>query len=356
MRLHPIKSIILGAVIAITLLGISALVFYNSLAFGILNFAAPIIGGFIATYFTIKPMARYGACAGIISAAAFVTFEFILGNIGLETIPFMFISSSFIFGVIAGLSGITGEIISNSGPIGKKVNKIMRGNRVIYCPQCGLKNWNSKLCRSCGENLETGKKYLKISSYKLIGFYVVLLAMAVTYFSGYYNQYYWPFTVFFFICFAILAVYEHEPDLRNKARLTLKYCPACENEKYNNKYCIKCGYNIENVVRCFKTGDNDIEMNRNYIRIYPKIYLEHNDGMPSRLAPKTFTLDKIENLRLSSCETLLSNKPCLIFDYLDKKCERPAVKERGNCIVKIKIEKKDEIKMNKILNTGIYDG
>jgi hypothetical protein len=180
--------------------------------------------------------------------------------------------------------------------------------------------------------------------------------MAITYLSGYYNQYYWPFTILFFICFALLAIYEPEPDLRNKARLTFKYCPTCENEKYNNKYCIKCGYNLEDVLGYVKTDRNDIEMNKNYIRIYPKIYLEHNDGWPSRQAPKTFTLDKIENLRLSSCETLLSSEPCLIFDYLDKKCKSPAIKERGNCIVKIKIDEKDKSEMNRILNTGIYDG
>lgn len=226
----------------------------------------------------------------------------------------------------------------------------------MYCPQCGSKSWNSKTCKSCGENLETGRKYLKTSQYKLIIFYIILLAMALTYFSGYYNIYYWPFTILFLVCFAILAIYEPEPDSGNRAAFTFKYCPTCENEKYNKKYCIKCGYNLEDVVGCIKTYRNDIEMNKYYIRIYPKIYMEQHDGLPSRLKPKTFTLNKIENLRLSSCETLLSSKPCLIFDYLDKKCKSPAIKENGTCIVKIKVEKKDEYQLNRILNTGIYDG
>jgi hypothetical protein len=228
----------------------------------------------------------------------------------------------------------------------------------MYCPQCGLRNSKSNICKSCGENLESGKNYIKHKKYHLPIFYIILLAMGVTYFSGYYNLYYWPFTIFFILCFILLGVYEPiKSDLNKNVNgpNTSQYCPKCENNNYNKKYCIKCGYNLEDVLGYFETYRNDIEMNKKYVRIYPKIYLEHNEGLASRLSSQTFTLDKIENLRLSSCETLLSNKPCLIFDYIDKKCKGPAIKQGNTCILKVKIDDKDEYKMNRIINTGFYD-
>jgi hypothetical protein len=225
----------------------------------------------------------------------------------------------------------------------------------MYCPQCGLRNSNSKICNSCGENLEHGKKYIRNTKFKLPIFYIILFAMGLVCFSGYFNRYYWPITIFSMLCLFLLALWPVNPDLNRVIGLkSSRFCPNCENTPFNKKYCIKCGYHIDDVLGYFKTYRNDIEMNKNYIRIYPKIYLEHNDGYPSRLSHITYKIDKIENIRLSSCESRFSNKNCLIFDYLDKKCKNS--KKVGDiCIVKVKIDDKDQYRINKLINAGYYD-
>jgi len=110
MRLHPVKSIIMGTIVTIAIFGISTLAFYGSWISRIALIAAPLIGGIIATYFTEKRIMRYGACTGIISGIIFVIFELFFGHIPQELAIIMFISLSVFFGVISGIGGLIVEI------------------------------------------------------------------------------------------------------------------------------------------------------------------------------------------------------------------------------------------------------
>ena len=128
------------------------------------------------------------------------------------------------------------------------------------------------------------------------------------------------------------------------------YCPKCENKNYNEKYCIKCGYNLENVLGCFSGNIGvdlyDIELNKKYINLYRHIIERAPDGpgeYHERLAPRTLSLGSIRNMRLSTCKTLLIfPKPCLKFEY-------------GRDTIEFKMSRKDLNQVGKILSTGVYD-
>ena len=114
-----------------------------------------------------------------------------------------------------------------------------------------------------------------------------------------------------------------------------------------------CGYNLKDILGYFITTNYDIEMNKNYINIYRKYASESADDVV-KSAPETFKLNKIRNLRVSSCKTLFYNKPCLKFEYVDEKCKFPARKYGDRCIVKVNIDKKNEYEISNILCMGIY--
>ncbi|MCE7699249.1 MAG: zinc ribbon domain-containing protein [Methanobacterium paludis] len=224
----------------------------------------------------------------------------------------------------------------------------------MHCPICGLKNsGNSKICKSCGKDLKGGRDHLKIARYKQVIAMtlpvVLLIIFIATTKYGYEYFQYLGYTILFIAGFSILFLETRSPSYGQHSR----YCPNCEHSNFNEKFCIKCGYNLEDILGYFITTNHDIEMNRNYINIYRKYASESADDMV-KLAPETFKLNKIRNLRVSSCKTLFSNKPCLKFEYMDEKCKSPARKHGDKCIVKMNIDKKNEYEINSILCMGIY--
>lgn len=356
MRLNPAKSILLGAIVTITILGISMLAFYSSWISGVANFTAPLLGGFTASYFTKKRIMRYGACAGIISGIIFASILILFENIPADGIIIALVSFSILFGVLAGIGGLIGEITDEN-----RRHEIKTGRRdkppsnVIYCPQCGLKDLdNSTLCISCGEDLESIRNYLKKTRYLLyisIGIalmFIISLIIAVNETStANYSSFTVPIILFILIFIPVIIGKLILTPPQNHAS---KYCPKCENKDYNKKYCIKCGYNLENVLGCFSGNIGvdlyDIELNKNYINLYRHIIERSPDGpgeYHERLPPKTILLGNIRNMHISKCKTLIVfTKPCLKFDY-------------WGGTVEFKMDKKTIDEVNKILSTGVYD-
>ena len=416
MKFHPIISIILGITAAVSIFGISMLIFgETSWIPGAVFIFAFILGGFIATYFTKIKRTRYGIYVGIIFAA--MLFILGMGSYTESDISWA-IFMPVLFSVLTGIGGFLGKIIDkNRGPNFKiedkladnmpqskkerkiakaiersnkrkaeyKTNKIEERNEqkteytsykpinsssipkvktehknkppsnVIYCPQCGLEDSNnSRLCTSCGENLKSGRNYLKTTTFLryvsialFLMFFISLIIAGNEIDLGDYSAAILPIIVIILVSITIITEKLILPRLGDHARI---YCPKCENKANDDRYCIKCGYNLENVLGCFSGNIRvdlyDIELNKNYINLYRHIIERQADGpgeYHERLAPQTLSIGGIRNMRLSKCKTLIIfTKPCLKFDY-------------WGSTVEFKMDKKTIAKVNKILSTGVYD-
>ena len=198
----------------------------------------------------------------------------------------------------------------------------------MYCPQCGLKDLdNSRLCKSCGENLETGRNYLKAAqllqytSFALFLMFIVSLIIAGSDIN--YGNYSTITVPILFIILSLSSILIEKLILPHISGHNRLYCPKCENKDHNGNYCIKCGYNLENVLGCFSGNIGvelyDIELNKNYINLYRHIIERQVDGSGEyheRLAPRTLSLGSIGNMRLSTCKTwFIFPTPCLKFEY-----------------------------------------
>lgn len=227
----------------------------------------------------------------------------------------------------------------------------------MYCPQCGLKNSsNSKYCESCGEDLEPAMKHIKNKQYTQYLIYAIALTVIIGLFSGYLMRYYWIFIILFVLYAVLMFFYGNIKSLFGSETIgehQSTYCPNCQNSDFNEKYCVKCGYNLDDILVYLRTNKNDIEVNKNYINIYP---IRYKDGERRRLDPTSYDIDKIQNIRISSCKSVLSDYKCLIFDYLDKGCNGPfAKKKEDKCVIKAKIDNYGENELDNILSTGVYE-
>ena len=105
-------------------------------------------------------------------------------------------------------------------------------------------------------------------------------------------------------------------------------CPHCRNTEYNKNFCVKCGYNLNDVLGYFppKGAFSDdqyyLELNKNYLKVQKHIQSEFD----STWYEFTFLYEKIENFEITVCQRtkklsipLLSAKtstyPCLKFTY-----------------------------------------
>ena len=132
MRFHPVASVILGVIAAIIFFGplwnFSIFLFgETSWALWGLIFAALIIGGFIATYFTKEKRIRYGSYVGIILAAMMILW---LGFEGIIMAIFQFMFYCVFFSVIAGIGGFIVKITDKSDKYSFK-KRILNGFQPI---------------------------------------------------------------------------------------------------------------------------------------------------------------------------------------------------------------------------------
>lgn len=228
----------------------------------------------------------------------------------------------------------------------------------MFCPICGDENpKDARFCESCGESLEKevsfeGRKK-NIGHVSFISFAMIFVGM----FGGI-----WQITVIASFAFlSCLIVYMILPKFSGKH--AKRYCPRCEQSQFNENYCVECGYNLNDVLGYYKTDHHDIEMNKNYIKIYEKTRYQEGtvpdrEGWHShhRAEPITFTLDKITNLQLAECKHFLSHSPCLIFEYDTDKCNFYLAKEEEFiCMVKAEINSRIKIELEKVLSSGVYD-
>lgn len=217
----------------------------------------------------------------------------------------------------------------------------------MHCPRCGVKNSaNSKICKFCGVDLEEETTYLKFAEYKTI--------IAVTL----------PVAMFLFLILTSNKNYVYIPliisipvilflEFRYPSSYS-KYCPKCNHSDFNGNFCIKCGYNLNDVWGYFDMTNHDIEVNRNHIKIYRKIASESVGDMV-KSSPETFELNKIENICVSRCKSFLFEHSCLKFDYLDEKCKgHYAHRSEGRCVVKVALDKKNEYLVDKLMNLEVY--
>lgn len=140
-----------------------------------------------------------------------------------------------------------------------------------------------------------------------------------------------------------------------------KYCPQCEESDFNEKFCVKCGYNLENVLGYFTVSKNYIEVNKNYLNIYARI---RRKGMPTRrpgvhshqrYGPYTYYPDKIQNLQLTHCKGTISKNPCLKFKYKDTECKNPPEHiQDGECMVNVIIDEKTGKELEKLFSLDIF--
>lgn len=228
----------------------------------------------------------------------------------------------------------------------------------MYCPACGLENSKgSNFCASCGEKLD------RISGYKknkniLTFVWIILFLGAIS--AIYYGQ----VLIFLILLISVFVlIFLFKPILsRLSGQHSKRYCPQCEESDFNDKFCVKCGYNLEDVLGYFTVSKNYIEVNKKYLNIYERTRTQQGftgrEGVHShyREGPYTYHVDKISQLQLSQCKGTISKKPCLKFQYDDEKCKNPhEYKNDGKCMVKVIIDKKTEKQMEKIFSTEIFD-
>ncbi len=229
----------------------------------------------------------------------------------------------------------------------------------MYCPQCGRENSvNSKFCEYCGEDLDKISVYKKNKN--------ILVFVGIILFFGAISAIYSGQGLIFAVLLILILIFAflYKPILsRLSGPHANKYCPRCEESDFNEKFCVKCGYNLEDVLGYFTVSKNYIEVNKNYLNIYERIRMQQKgtSGRPGvhshkRYGPYTYYLDKINNLHLSQCKNTISKKPCLKFNYDSPECKNPPEhKSDGKCLVYVIIDKKTEKEMDNLFSMGYYD-
>lgn len=133
-------------------------------------------------------------------------------------------------------------------------------------------------------------------------------------------------------------------------------CPNCRNSEYNKNFCVKCGYNLKDVLGYYRPkgfpSDDEyyLELNRNYLKIQRNIQSEYDDVW----AEFSFCYEKIENFQISTCAGKLSIGTCLEITYKeDLKWESYPLKHFccGKNSIKIPINEKYANEINNIITS-----
>jgi hypothetical protein len=96
-------------------------------------------------------------------------------------------------------------------------------------------------------------------------------------------------------------------------------CPNCRNGEYNKNFCVKCGYNLNNVLGYFSPkgfpSDDEyyLELNKNYLKVHRNIQTEFD----STWYEFTFLYEKIEKFEITACQGKIFTGHCLKFTYKD---------------------------------------
>jgi hypothetical protein len=143
----------------------------------------------------------------------------------------------------------------------------------------------------------------------------------------------------------------HEPTMKSKifgGGSEGFYCPNCRNSDYNENFCVKCGYNLNDVLGYYKINKKlgyqyYLEINRKYLVIHLKVSdLQAGDDWykwPPLLN------EKIENIEITECKGKIFSNPCLKLVYEeDFDCghfSRLKFLCDGKNSLKMKLDKKD---------------
>jgi predicted nucleic acid-binding Zn ribbon protein len=203
---------------------------------------------------------------------------------------------------------------------------------MIYCPNCGKKlNGDPEICDSCGELLSQGKKInrgSKISTAIGIGLVaIIIVIMIFTWNSGNQVIKFLPILILLFLLavFGVGSIRKKFDALIiriSSGNLSLKQCPECENYVANANYCLKCGYELQNVYGYWavdgysSTNKYRVELNRDFIRVFEVYAYEGEERYPG----EGYYLKYIKNPEIAPC-TKNHKMTCLVFDYDTEKPE-----------------------------------
>lgn len=135
-------------------------------------------------------------------------------------------------------------------------------------------------------------------------------------------------------------------------------CPNCRNGEYNKNYCVKCGYNLKDVLGYYQPqgflADDEyyLELNENYLKVQRNIRSEYDDVW----SEFCFLYDKIETFQICSCSGRLFTGTCLKLTYNeDLKWESYPLKHfcDGKNSIKIPINDEYATEINNILKSKL---
>lgn len=135
-------------------------------------------------------------------------------------------------------------------------------------------------------------------------------------------------------------------------------CPNCGNGEYNKNFCVKCGYNLNDVLGFFppkgfpSEDEYYLELNKNYLKAKRNIRSEYDDIW----IEFPFLYEKIENVEITSCQWKLFAGSCLKFTYTeDLEWESSPLKHfcDGENSVKIPINEKHAAEINDIIISNL---
>jgi len=142
----------------------------------------------------------------------------------------------------------------------------------------------------------------------------------------------------------------HELTMKSKIRGRSEgfFCPNCRNSDYNENFCVKCGYNLNDVLGYYKINKKlgyqyFLEINRNYLGIHLKV--SHHDVGDEWFKWPPLLYEKMENVEITECKGRIFSSPCLKFNYEeDFDCghfSRLKFLCNGKNSLKIKLDKKN---------------
>lgn len=106
-------------------------------------------------------------------------------------------------------------------------------------------------------------------------------------------------------------------------------CPNCKNHDFNDNFCVRCGYNLNDVLGYYKADVKGMLPNHFFLEINKKhlqiiVEVERMGKMVLRYVYR-YQFSKIYNLFITTCKGgILSKKshPCLKFDYNGLECSK----------------------------------
>lgn len=223
----------------------------------------------------------------------------------------------------------------------------------MYCPICGEENkGDNPFCGSCGENLEDEMKYLK-GSIKIGGIGTLLLILSFVLYFLYFmmvSELMLLVSAFLIMIVGVFLLSRSDKLSAGSAVKHERFCPSCKNIEFNQKFCVYCGNNLEDVMGYFKLDKYYIEVNKNFLKVWGRI----RRGDQNRTEPCIFYVDKIQNLQVTECKGTVFTSPCIKFDY-EGDCNLKgtfSIRKEGS--VKVPIDKKWLGKIDQLFSSGLY--